>query len=130
MLGYAYLADYVFCTSLPYILSLLHLPCLPSLLRLLCLLQRLSLLYRPAAREGEAFRGRVPLSIHCLCIPSDKCALSDDCSPKESNSPSAACWHFEAVPPKSLLVLPKSEQSFFFLGQKKQVKSSERHVVT
>ena len=35
MLGYAYLADYAYCTSLPYLQSLLRLPCLPSLLRLL-----------------------------------------------------------------------------------------------
>ena len=85
MLGYEYLADYAYCTCLPYLVNLLRLPCLPSLLCLLCLLLLLSLLCKPGATG--AFRGRAPN--HCLCPTSEKCAspTKRDCVSKKIAGP-------------------------------------------
>ena len=52
MLGYAYLADFAYCTCLAYLLSLLRLPYLPSLLCLLYLLRLLSRLCRFSPTRG------------------------------------------------------------------------------
>ena len=56
---------------------------------------------------GGAFRGRA-LSQIIACAPKRELyPPSEDCAPKESNSPCAAGWHFGAVPPQIAACAPQ-----------------------
>ena len=109
-----------FCTCLPYLLSLLHLPCLPSLLCLLRLLQRLC---RPGARGHFEV---MPPPNHRLCPQARNVPPKLGLRSKKSVGSSAVGWHFEAMPYQIAACASQKWVKCLFRTMK-QVKSSERH---